>query len=176
MITTDMTAFRASLAEVKLKIIKGLESVVEGFIYDITVAAIDNTPYGKDNNLYHMKSRLYAGLKPQPGHAKGGWQVFSGPYQKGASTGRRKTYPASSEQAYDIKDYARVNCDKYRLGDSIMIVNNVPYIANEGVTLPWMKSIESGYSKQAPSGVMAPTIAQIQSIYSQNLGDYYIEQ
>ena len=176
MIKADLSAFRSSLEEVKLKMTRGLESVVKGFIYDITVQAIDNTPYGTDNELYHMKSRLYAGLYPEPGHAKGGWQVVTGQFLTGSSTGLRKTYPARSEQASDVKDYADVARSKYRLGETVLVVNNIPYMANEGFTLPWMESIESGYSKKASKGVMAPTISQIETIYKNNLLDYYVEQ
>ena len=171
MIRADLTAFRSSLEEVKIKMTRGLESVVEGFIYDVTVAAIDNTPYGQDNNLYHMPSRLIAGLQPEPGHAKGGWQVITG-----FSTGIRNTYPARSKQASDVKGHADTAKSNYKLGETVLVVNNIPYMANEGVTLPWMKSIESGYSDQAANGVMAPTISAIQNIYSHNLAEYYIEQ
>lgn len=176
MIKADLSAFRSSLEEVKLKMTRGLESVVEGFIYNITVQAIDNTPYGTDNELYHMKSRLYAGLYPEPGHAKGGWQVVTGQFLTGSSAGLRKTYPARSKQAFDVKEYADVASSKYRLGETILVVNNIPYVANEGFTLPWMRSIESGYSNQAPNGIMAPTISQIETIYKNNLLDYYVEQ
>ena len=177
MIRAELTDFNSSLEEVKRKMTIGLESVVEGFIYNITAEAIDNTPYGQDNELYHMRSRLMRGLYPEPGHAKGGWQVVTGKLIANSSSGLRKTYPARSEQAYDVKDYADVASSRYKLGDTVLVVNNIPYMANDGFTLPWMKSIESGYSEvKAPNGVMAPTVAAIQNIYSHNLAEYYIEQ
>jgi hypothetical protein len=176
MITTDLTAFKSSLEEAKSKITKGLESMIETLMYSIAVEAIDNTPYGQDNELYSLKSRAYAGLYPEPGHAKGGWQVVTGKYLPTSSRAFRKTYPARSESAFDVKDYADIASSKYKLGDTIMVVNSVPYLANDGFSLPWMKSIESGYSDQAPNGVMAPTLSAVQSIYLKNLADYYVKQ
>jgi len=176
MIKTDLTAFKASLEEVKAKMTRGMESMIEGVMYNIAVEAIDNTPYGHDNELYHLKSRLSFGLYPEPGHAKGGWQVVTGQFLTDSSSGFRKTYPARSESAFDVKEYADVASKRYKLGDTILVVNNIPYLTNEGISLPWMKSIESGYSKQAPSGVMPPTISAVQNLYLKNLGEYYIEQ
>lgn len=176
MLEVDNTAMKKSLEELKKKVTRGLESVVEGFIYNATVAAIDKTPFGKMNALYQIPSRTNY-VPARVGAAKGGWVI---------SFDRPTTAPfqewASSADAFNIKTMVEEDSTRYKLGSTVYIQNRVPYVVKDHWTIPKLRngrevtSLESGYSDQAPNGIQGPTFDMIKNIYANSLQDYYIEQ
>ena len=172
MIRMDASKTLKSLRDFHKEAVRKLEGMVEVFTYQITVEAIDNTPYGEltpDNQwMYELDSRMKKFLAPEPGHAKGGWNIQ---FNKFVSI--RSGMRATDSNAYNIKQYADDDSTKYRLGQTVIISNSVPYVANKGFTLPKFGSLEEGYSDQAPNGIMQPTLDQIMSVYNKDLSRYY---
>lgn len=176
-IKMDSSALLKSIQKYKEEVQRKLVGMVQLFSYNITVEAINQTPYGSIinpntgelNTLYFIpaRSEVYH-LQPYPGHAKGGWILSFG-----NSSRNRMGAPASSEEAENTKISAELAAKDYKLGETIYITNNIPYVANSGI--PWDKfgSLESGYSLQSPLGISTPTIDSIMNVYAQNLKEYY---
>lgn len=176
MLEVKSDEMKRSLDELKRKVTLGLESVVKGFIYDSTVAAIDKTPFGSMNSLYKIPSRTNF-VPARVGAAKGGWVV---------SFNRPTTAPfqewADSKEAQNIKNFVQDDVSKYKLGSTVYIQNRVPYVVKDHWTIEKLfsgkevLSLEGGYSEQAPNGIQGPTLDMIQNIFARNLQDYYEEQ
>jgi hypothetical protein len=170
-ISCDTSKLEESLKKFHEEAVRKMQGMVSTFSYWITWEAIENTPIGNvtESNewLYNLPSRLRV-LPPEAGSAKGGWTIsFNGP--------TRIIFPerASDENALNIKDNADNASQKYKLGDTVYIMNSVRYVASEGWTLPKFGSLESGYSAQAPNGIMEPTLHAIYGIYRAELKSYY---
>jgi len=165
------------LQEYKEEVKRKLMGMVELFSYNITIEAINNTPYGslvnpetgEINSLYFIPARANVyHLQPKPGHAKGGWILSFG------STSKYKLgIIANSSSADNVKISAENASKDYKLGETIYITNNIPYVANSGIVISRFGSLENGYSLQAPSGISGPTINSIMNVYAQNLKEYY---
>lgn len=175
-ITANIDALQKSLEEYKKIALRKLEGMVSIFVYKITWQAIENTPYGDSeaySALYNKKARTRY-IPAEAGFAKGGWAIemdkpFSSNY----------FMQATSENAENVKWAADQRSLNYKLGDTVYISNNVPYVANNAWPYPNyrngdpVRSLESGASSQAPEGIMQPTIDQISGIYQLKLNEYY---
>jgi hypothetical protein len=182
MISTNIDEVIKDLQAKIVKIESKLTGMVKSFIYNITVEAIDITPFGsseyvtadgeiKENVLYNLPQRQQYYLYPRPGHAKGGW-LYSFGYLPSA---KPRGYPADGADASDIKSERKSDLSKYKLGQSVYLFNAVPYVATDNFTLPGMRSLEDGYSDQAPSGISGPLTSAIMQLYNQDLPAYYKE-
>lgn len=155
---------------------KKMQGMVEIFIYKITWQAIENTPYGSVEDyveLYNRPSRLKY-LPAEAGYAKGGWVMeMNKPFSSMFFT------KADSENALNTKYFNESRSLNYKLGDTVYITNNVPYVANDGWSFGTykngnpVKSLESGASSQAPNGIMQPTLNEILNIYQFKLDEFY---
>ncbi len=170
-ISCDTSKLEQSLKKFHDEAVRKLEGMVQIFSYWVTWEAIENTPIGNitESNewMYNLPSRLRV-LPAEVGSAKGGWTIsFNGP--------TRIIFPerATDENAENIKNNADVDSSKYKLGDTVYIMNSVRYVASEGWTLPKFGSLEGGYSSQAPNGIMEPTLHAIYGIYRSDLKSYY---
>ena len=157
MVTADYTNCTKSLEEYIRRTIESLTGVVQGFAFTMTARAIKNTPLGNFEaypGRYAERAKLL-GLLPEPGYAQGSWKITSD-----GSTAGESTY--DGEQAFQnaIRD-----AKTYILGEDIYITNSGPYI----------RLLEGGFSKQAPKGMIQPTLAEVADIYSISLKDYYKE-
>lgn len=167
MLRVDASKLIAQLQRLEKEITGKLENMVRGFSYSITAEAINNTPFGTYNNLYELQSRKNW-MPAEPGSAKGGWTVGIS-----SKTHIRNPERATDASAKNVKATAKTELSNYTLGRTVYITNSVPYVANEGFTLPWMGSLEGGYSDQAPNGIMRPTFNMITGVFSRNLKNYY---
>jgi hypothetical protein len=169
-IACDTSKLEESLKKFHKEAIRKMEGMVSTFSYWVTWEAIENTPIGDDQTyaaLYNVKERLRV-LSPEAGSAKGGWTIsFNAP--------TRIIFPerATDSNAQNIKSNADIDSEKYKLGDTVFIMNSVRYVASEGWTLPQFGSLENGYSSQAPNGIMEPTLHAIYGIYRSDLKSYY---
>lgn len=170
-ISCDTSKLEQSLKKFHEETVRKLEGMVQIFAYKVTFEAIENTPMGEvtESNewMYNLPSRLRV-LPAEAGSAKGGWTIsFNGP--------TRIIFPerASDENAVNIKNNADTDSQKYKLGDTVFIMNSVRYVASEGWTLPKFGSLEGGYSDKAPNGIMEPTLHAIYGIYRSELNEYY---
>ena len=170
-ITSNSSELEDSLKKFHEEAVRKMQGMVSIFAYKITFEAIENTPIGNitESNqwMYNLQSRLRV-LPPEVGSAKGGWTIsFNAP--------TRIIFPerATDENAFNIKDNADIASQQYKLGDDVYIMNSVRYVASEGWTLPKFGSLEGGYSKQAPFGIMEPTLHAIYGIYTSELNEYY---
>lgn len=170
-ITCDTSKLEQSLKKFHEETVRKMQGMVQLFSYWVTWEAIENTPIGTlteaNEWMYNLPSRLRV-LPAEVGSAKGGWTIsFNGP--------TRIIFPerATDENALNIKNNADTDSQKYKLGDTVFIMNSVRYVASEGWTLPKFKSLESGYSDQAPNGIMEPTLHAIYGIYRSDLKSYY---
>ena len=170
MISVDSTALSKDLEQFYKDVVRKLENMVRGFAYEVTLSAIDNTPFGDDvtyQSLYNLPSRLkFAPAKA--GSAKGGWVI-----SMNGMDGDMFPMQASSREATDVKNKAKQDSSNYQLGDTVYITNFVPYVTHNGWTLPRFGSLEAGYSEQAPFGIKTPTLEQVQATYKVNLQRYY---
>lgn len=173
----DTSKLLKQIQEYKEQVEKKLIKMVQLFSYNITLQAINNTPYGslvnpdtgELNNLYFIPARAQEyRLTPQPGHAKGGWILSFG-----SSSRNRMGVVATSEEAENVKLNAEIQSKEYKLGETIYITNNIPYVNNVGIVLEKFGSLEGGYSLQAPNGIFAPTVESIMNIYAQDLKSFY---
>jgi hypothetical protein len=169
-ISADFDSLHEQLQEIKSKIEKKMTGMVQNFTYNLTVEAIDITPFNRDFDhtrwMYFNPTRLAWGLGVTPGHAKGGW-VLSINDKSNNRWGR----VAEDENAFNVKNAADDSSMEYKLGDSVYIVNNVPYVS-KAWPLPNYNSLESGYSNQAPNGIWGPVTAAAY-IYAQDLKRMY---
>jgi hypothetical protein len=170
-ISCDTSKLEQSLKKFHEEAVRKMQGMVSTFSYWITWEAIENTPIGNITEanewMYNLPSRLRV-LPAEPGSAKGGWTIsFNGP--------TRIIFPerASDENALNIKSNADSDSQKYKLGDTVFIMNSVRYVASDGWTLPKFGSLEGGYSSQAPNGIMEPTYHAILGIYRSDLKSYY---
>ena len=158
--------FQKYIEEVQRK----MKGMVELFSINVTLAAINNTPYGTMNAWYESEARAQYKLEPFPGHAKGGWIVGLNTFDN-TSLGNR----ADSRGDNTALESAEAKLQGYILGQDIYIGNNVPYVNATGVPNPWNGSLEGGYSSQAPSGITAPTLDLVFNVFQLNLKEYYDE-
>lgn len=170
-ISCDTSKLEQSLKKFHEETVRKLEGMVQIFSYWVTWEAIENTPIGsitEDNEwMYNLPSRLRV-LPAEVGSAKGGWTIsFNGP--------TKIIFPerANGEGAENTKNNADIDSQKYKLGDTVFIMNSVRYVASDGWTLPKFGSLEGGYSSQAPNGIMEPTLHAIYGIYRSELNEYY---
>ncbi len=166
----NTNALLKQLQEFHVEAIKKMETMVETFSYNVAVQAIDNTPYGNHiayAKFYNNWERL-KWFQPIAGSAKGGWGIYIDKYDKVLVPLR-----ADSADATNTKAFAKQDIQSYKLGDTVHIVNSVPYVATQGFTQPNFGSLDGGYSPQAPRGIMAPTVESILGIYQLQLNEYY---
>lgn len=151
--------------------------MVEIFTYKIAFEAVENTPFGDDVNyaaLYNNPARLAIAKNAKAGLAKGGWTIeMNKPYQAWWFM------QADNENAENVKWALDARSTNYRIGDTVYITNNVPYVSSDGWPYDTYKngspvrSLESGASQQAPYGIMEPTLHAIMGIYQSDLKSYY---
>ena len=163
MITTNVDALVRQLEDLHKETTRKLERMVEEFAEAFAEEAIFNTPVGDKEtyaNLYQIRARIY-GWSEDPGLARGNWNFDSGAYTS-FSFDRNANDPTGS------LSMSRVNSQvsEYKLGQTIWLVNPTPYVYKDGVM--GGQSLESGYSKQAPNGITAPTIDYIVNVYQYN--------
>lgn len=176
MLTIQTSALQKQLADLKKQIKVKLENMVRGFSYDITEEAIDNTPFNFDgvNGMYFASQRLSILGSPEVGKAKGGWTVGIN-----RIIAIRNPVAAQDAGAGNTKMAAQMDLANYKLGDTIYITNKTPHVVKDGFPFESyksgkpVKSLENGGSKQAPDGIMKPTLSTIQGVYSIKLADYY---
>jgi hypothetical protein len=169
-VTCNIDELLDSLKKLEEEVTRKLEGMVEIFVYNIAYQAIENTPYGNavQNARYYNSSARLKWFMPVEGSAKGGWTVTM-------ETPSRVLVPlrADSENAINTKEDAERDSKTYKLGDTVYIMNSVPYVATAGFTSPSFGSLEGGYSAQAPQGIMGPTVDSILGVYQLKLNEYY---
>jgi len=175
-VSCDTSKLEQSLKKFHEDAVRKMQGMVQIFAYQVTTEAIDNTPFGNDQDyavLYNNFIRLKT-LPPFAGSAKGGWTIsFNGP--------TRIIFPerADGPGAQNIKMNAKSDSASYKLGDDVYIMNSVRYVASDGWPYDTYKngspvrSLESGASAQAPFGIMEPTLHAIYGIYRAELKSYY---
>jgi hypothetical protein len=176
-ISADFDSLHAQLLEIRARVEKKLVGMVQNFTYNLAVEAIETTPFNHNfdetRGFYFNATRLAWGLGVTPGHAKGGWML-----SMNSASRYRWNMVANGENATNVKAAADDASMEYKLGDDVFIVNNVPYVSNDhwpvaqfGTNNPFeVKSLESGYSSQAPEGISKPVIA---FAFSQDLRRMY---
>lgn len=170
MIKCDTSKLEEQLKKLHEEVTKKLEGMVQIFAYHVTWKAIETTPYGDDvlySKYYELKSRLRWFL-PYEGSAKGGWTVTMNQPSRIYVPER-----AQDREAINIKTNAEKDSMAYKLGDTVYIMNSVPYVATPGFTLGKFGALEKGYSGQAPNGIMQPTLDEIIGVYQLKLNEYY---
>lgn len=179
MISCDTSKLEAELKKFHEEATRKLEGMVEKFSYWVTWEAIENTPFGDDVEyaaLYNNPARLSITKNAQAGNAKGGWVIeMNKPYSSWWFM------QADNENAENVKWAADHRSTNYKIGDTVYITNNVPYVSADGWPYDTykngspVKSLESGASTQAPFGIMEPTLNAILGIYQSDLKKYYEE-
>ena len=169
-VTCDTSKLEQSLKKFREEAVRKMEGMVQIFAYKVTFEAIENTPYGDSDlyfNYYNLRSRLKWFL-PYEGSAKGGWTISMNQPTKILVPER-----ADSREAINIKQNADNDSMLYKLGDTVYIMNSVPYVNTPGFTIASFDSLENGYSAQAPFGIGEPTLHAIYGIYASELNEYY---
>lgn len=147
-----------------------LTNMVRLFAYEFAVTAVNNTPYG-DDEQYVMQYNNPSRLRYMPavaGHAKGGWAI-----ETVSMSGNMFPDIASSAEAPNVKQRLETEARQYKLGETVFLTNFVPYVTQRNWPEQGYGSLEEGYSPQAPLGISKPTIAEILQVYKQRLDFYY---
>ena len=169
-IHSNIEEYSKQFQKYKSEVQRKLKGMVELFSINITLAAINNTPYGTMNNWYNSDVRAEYQLEPFPGHARGGWIVGLNSFDT-SSLGDRAESPGDSTAG----ELAESHLQSYVLGQDIYIGNNIPYVNAKGFPNEWNGSLEGGYSSQAPSGIITPTLDLVFNVFQINLKEYYDE-
>ena len=153
------------LEEYKLIMKRKLENMVVRFATDIAASSSDNTPIGDNASIasdgayrdYYLQRQQDYNLALEAGFHKGNWQ-----YSESNNFSFRPiiySYEEMKNNVYGEADLA------YSIGDTFYI----------GASGPAYIQLEQGLSAQAPNGIKAPTIAQIETAYRADLQRYYRE-
>lgn len=153
MISADVAKVLEELKAYQQDTVRRLENMVTGFAYTISKTAIANTPIGNLEeyfDLYQARLNDGRGLKPEPGFARGSWQVnTSGQF--------------SIQQVYsggEALSLIKTDLSNYKLGDTL-------YIGNQGF---YIRMLENNYSDQTQGmGIMQPTLDSIMQTYQVDL-------
>ena len=161
MISCDTSKLEAELKKFHEEATRKLEGMVQKFTYVVSLTAIDNTPIGdsiKFLDLYEARKKSGGnGLQPIEGFAKGSWRVsMDGTLQMQELYGQDSDEMAASLIKSDLT--------QYKLGETIMISNFGPYIAD-------IEENYQRYNKKRP--IIQPTIDAVMRTYQLNLDDYY---
>jgi hypothetical protein len=179
MISCDTSKLEAQLKEFHKEAIRKMEGMVETFTYWIVWKAIETTPFGDSEeyfSLYNhpMRVKSIRGGNNRAGLAKGGWVV-----EMNKPHSFWWFMQAENENAESVKNANDARTEHYKLGDTVYIANNVPYVSMDGWPYATYKngqpvmSLESGASQQAPQGIMQPTLNEIMNVYQLKLNEFY---
>lgn len=150
------------LEEYSKEVERKLKNTVAGFAREVALAASTNTPVGSEDMLienskyrsYYLDRQSDHGIPIEPGYHSGAWQ-----YTEGSPVFTPVIF-TSQEMQDDVFNEAE---SSYQLGDTFSIAAIGPGYA----------SLESGSSRQAPEGIVAPTLSQIQAAHEAKLKQYY---
>jgi len=158
MIEVDCAQLLADLEKYKKEVQRKLEFVVTQFSYHIAQVAITNTPLGDLETYLHLyqKRQRDTGLEAEVGFARGSWQVSS----NGQFSVQELYTVNSGNMALSL---VKTNLADYKLGQDV-------YIGNKGF---YIKYLEMGSSKQAPLGIMKPTLETILVSYKTDIKSLY---
>ncbi len=127
---------------------EGYKAVVTGTFLDLAGKIIKRSPVG-NISLWKVKR------KPK-GYAGGRFRANWTATLNRPSTSKTSSKDKSGRKA--IKS-AKTTTLKYKLGDSLFLVNNLPYSI----------ALEDGWSKQAPIGMVKVTVALFHGIVSKEV-------
>lgn len=159
MLKIDASKLIVQFKELEKQITNRLENMVKGFSYTIVIQATGKTPLGdadKWANLYEYRQKI-TGLRAEEGLARGGWYV-----DLDGVMNLQLIYGVDS----DVKamDAARNSLANYRIGDTVMVANSIPYIGK----------LEDNYSDQTGgAGIMRPTLDAIYRVTASRLNTFY---
>jgi hypothetical protein len=163
---SNADAIAKQLEEYSKEVERRLKNMVAGFAREVALAASENTPVGNAEDIvregayrnYYLDRQKPSptgyGISAEPGYHSGAWQ-----YSEGAMKFSPMIF-TSNEMADDVENEASAS---YKLGDTFAI----------GAIGPGYADLEGGSSLQAPNGIGAPTIAQIQASHEADLKRYY---
>lgn len=99
--------------------------------------------------VFDIDTRLIVKTPVDTGRARANWMVSVGSYVDQPTDNTDKVGNETSVQALNVlADY------DFTKGDSVFITNSVPYI----------RPLENGHSKQAPNGMVKVTVAEFKDI------------
>lgn len=152
----DTSKLLAQLQAFQIEATRRMEKMVEGFVYQLTMRAIDNTPMG-DSARFLEYYQARTGLPQEEGIAQGNWQYSKdGTFQLQLFSGK--------QSGLDALIKVRSEAASYKLGETIYVGNAAPYI----------NALEGNSSIQTNGkGIIRPTLEQITGAYAVNLQYYY---
>lgn len=162
MIKIETTELSQGLEKYITEMKRKLEAAVAGFAYEASFILVSNTPVGDDlliavnanyRSYYQDRMNNY-GLPMKAGFHKGAWE-----YTETSSTFTTSINPYQGVPS-DVQSSASAS---YNLGDKF-------YIAATG---PAFEAFELGINRQAPNGVLQPSIAQIMKISAVTMQGYF---
>ncbi len=116
--------------------------IFRGTALNLFAKIIRRTPVGNPDLWKNKPYKGYAG-----GRLRGNWQASINTPMSGEVSGKDKSGESTTNKAKN-------QTIKANLGDSIFLVNNLPYA----------KAIEDGRSTQSPTGMVKVTIAEFQHV------------
>lgn len=152
----DTSKLLAQLQAFEKEATRRMEKMVEGFAYQLTMRAIENTPMG-DSLRFMSYYQSRTDLPQEEGIAQGNWQFSkNGSFQLQLFSGQ--------QSGIDALNKVKSESVAYKLGDTFYIGNAAPYI----------DALEGNYSVQTNGrGIVKPTLEQITGAYSVNFQYYY---
>lgn len=160
MIKVDVSAFKASLDKYRLETRAKMKDTVWQVMAVWTDQVISLTPYGNSTThsaAYVQRKETY-GWRAQEGLLLGNWDfALNNPDLRFEWA----SFSDKSGSMLHAKAFAQEN--RFELGDTIYLSNSTPYLMQDGIN--GGKSIESGYSPQAPNGLKDPLLQAIMSLH-----------
>lgn len=150
-----------------------LHKMVERFALHLAQTASNNTPIGDAEEIadwyasgmkkstaskyvqYYIQRKKDFGIGIQVGYHRGAWEYS----ESGQFTFDREIKFMENKLTEIVSDFSA----NYKLGDTFYI----------GATGPGYSALEKGSSKQAPLGIIKPTVDEVVQAYSANLQHFY---
>ena len=166
MISTNSDKVAKSIDELARQIELKLKNMVAGFAMEVAAKASNNTPIGNEADAQDEKSKY--GLLYRQRRATYGIPVEVG-FHKGAFVYSERALTASdfdrniNEVSLMLADIENMAESQYKVGDDFYV----------GAVGPAFGALEEGSSRQAPDGIMKPTIDSIKAANSADLQRHY---
>lgn len=160
MLTVDATDTIKSLQEYKIQLEEKMKQAVWKTMHYWADVIINVTPVGDLNAFmgYYIRRKEIYGWQLKPGLLMGNYTVTLNSPDTTFDSGSFDNIAGAN--FHGKVRYAENN---YKLGDTVYITNNTPYLYQQGINAGG--AIEAGYSKQAPQGIKQPSLEAIQHLY-----------
>jgi hypothetical protein len=151
---TNFKAFLKKYEANQQKVLEASEKIINATVLEMYKSIIDRTPVGNPSLWKYPAPKDY-----NPGTLRNSWQISFSKTLRNTQGQFASAGQISNSGGVSLK----INSDNSNVG--VMIYNNQPYA----------QRVETGWSTQAPSGMMRITVAEYTSLINGNTARYRIK-